>query len=216
MSILVDLSHRIVSGEPTYPGLPAPIVDAWRSHQDSRPHYTDGTEFQIGEIRMVMNTGTYVDSPYHRYSEKRDVAALQLQQLANLDAVCIRTQGDCLELSALQAVNLRNKAVLVHTGWSRHWGNRKYFEGHPFVTRAAAEHLAAQGVAHVGIDSLNIDDTDDGTRPAHSVLLAADIPITEHLTNLAAVPDAGFRYFAVPVKVAGAGSFPVRAFALIP
>lgn len=216
MSSLVDLSHRIVSGVQTYPGLPAPIVDAYLSHQDSQVHYTDGTEFQIGQIRMVMNTSTYVDSPFHRFREKPDIAALALQQLANLDAVCIHTHGACLDIAALRGRDLRNRAVLIHSGWSRYWGTPQYFEKHPYVTGAAAQWLADQQVTHVGIDSLNIDSIEDGTRPAHTILLGADIPITEHLTNLGELPDSEFRYFAVPVKVAGAGSFPVRAFAIVP
>ncbi|MBT8136645.1 MAG: cyclase family protein [Gammaproteobacteria bacterium] len=216
MSSLVDLSHRIVSGVQTYPGLPAPIVDAYLSHQDSRPHYTDGTEFQIGHIEMVMNTATYVDSPFHRFREKPDIAALPLHRLADLEAVCIHTHGACLDVAALHGLDLRNKAVLIHTGWSQHWGTPHYFENHPFVTRDAAQWLADKEVKHVGIDSLNIDCIKDGTRPAHTILLGAGIPITEHLADLGALPDAGFRYFAVPVKVVGAGSFPVRAFAIIP
>lgn len=216
MSSLVDLSHRIVSGLQTYPGLPAPEIDAYMSHQSSRTQYTEGTEFHIGQIRMVMNSGTYVDSPFHRFPDQRDVSELQLHKLAYLDSVCIRTGGANLDARDLAHVEVRNKAVLIHTGWSRHWGTQQYFSGHPFVTAAAADYLVEQGAVHVGIDSLNIDSTDDGTRPVHTSLLRAGIPITEHLTNLHALPDHGARYFAVPVKVAGAGSFPVRAFAIIP
>lgn len=213
---LVDLSHAVVSGQQTYPGLPAPVVDDLISHQDSRSNYTNGTEFQIGKLLMSTNTGTYVDSPYHRYRDRPDIAALDLRQLANLEAVCVRTAGAVLDRAGLEGIDVAGKAVLVHTGWAEKWGSSAYFHGHPFLTRGAAQRLASGGAIHVGIDSLNIDDTADGSRPVHTILLAADIPITEHLTNLDRVPDRGFRYFAVPVKVAGAGSFPVRAFALIP
>ena len=165
---------------------------------------------------MVFNCGTYVDSPFHRYPQLPDIAGLCLTSLANLDAVCIPASGQAIDASAFKGASLRGKAVLVRSGWSRHWGSETYFNNHPFLTGAAAEFLAAEGVAHVGIDSLNIDSTEDGERPVHSCLLEAGIPITEHLTNLDAVPAEGFRYFAVPVKVSGAGSFPVRAFALVP
>ncbi|MDH3645411.1 MAG: cyclase family protein [Gammaproteobacteria bacterium] len=216
MSSLVDLSHRIVSGQETYPGLPTPTVDTFLSHQDSQQHYTDGTEFHIGRIRMVMNTGTYVDAPFHRYRTGPDISKLDLQSLANLEAVCIHTDDRCLNRDALQSIDVSGKAVLVATGWSRLWGTPAYFSGHPFLSAAAAEYLVDQRVAHVGIDSLNIDSIDDGERPVHSILLQAGIPITEHLTHLDQLPESGFRYFAVPVRVVGAGSFPVRAFALIP
>lgn len=216
MSNLVDLSHRISNGLTTYPGLPPPLIDAYIDHQNSQSHYTNGTEFHIGQIRLVMNTGTYVDSPFHRYREGTDISGLALDQLANLDSVCIRTKGHCLDRSALEGADIAGKAVLIHTGWSRHWGTDEYFCAHPFVTADAARYLVEAGVLHVGIDSLNIDDIADGRRPVHSELLAANIPITEHLTNLGALPDCNYRYFAVPVKVAGAGSFPVRAFACIP
>ncbi|MDH3589187.1 MAG: cyclase family protein [Gammaproteobacteria bacterium] len=213
---LVDLSHRVISGQQTYPGLPAPTVSAYLSHQDSRSHYTNGTEFHIGEICMVMNTGTYVDAPFHRYRNRGDISQIELQRLANLDGICFRTRGASLDLAAVSRFDVRNKAVLIHTGWSQHWGSPEYFRGHPFVTREAAAWLVQAGAAHVGIDSLNIDSIDGGQRPVHSLLLEADIPITEHLCNLDRIPEQGFRYFAVPVKVVGAGSFPVRAFALVP
>ena len=213
---LVDLSHRVISGQETYPGLPAPKISDYISHQDSRSHYTNGTEFQIGKIQMVMNTGTYVDSPFHRYRDKPDISAMELDRLANLEGLCIRTGGACCDLSALNDSDVRNKAVLIDTGWSTHWGTPRYFSGHPFVSAEAAQWLAESGAAHVGIDSLNIDSTDDPLRPVHSILLEAGIPITEHLCNLHSIPDSGFRYFAVPARVVGAGSFPVRAFAICP
>ncbi len=214
MSNLIDLSHAIRNGEATYPGLPAPEIGDFLSHEDSVHKYSSGTVFHIGKIKMVTNCGTYVDSPFHRYPQMPDIARLCLTRLADLEAVCVSARTKAIDATVFEGIRLRGKAVLVQTGWSRFWGSEKYFHDHPFLTGAAAEYLAAERVAHVGIDSLNIDSTGDGNRPVHSCLLAAGIPITEHLTNLQALPAEGFRYFAVPAKVCGAGSFPVRAFAL--
>ncbi len=216
MSKLIDLSHTVTDGIRTYPGLPAPSIETFLSHEDSLSTYTNGTQFHIGKIRMVMNTGTYVDSPFHRYPEATDISGLPLERLANLKAVVIPVSGTSIGADALEQVDFEGCAVLVHTGWSRHWGTPQYFEGHPFLTAEAADCLVSNGAVHVGIDSLNIDDSAGGTRPVHSTLLAAGIPITEHLTRLSGVPSTGARYFAVPAKISGAGSFTVRAFALIP
>lgn len=215
MSHFVDLSHPIVHGVQTYPGLPAPIVEAFLSHADSRVHYAKGTEFQIARIAMVANSGTYVDAPFHRYRDAPDVARLRLDQLADLDGVCIPVQGEVTGPEHFAGIDVRGKAVLVRTDFSAHWGTPRYFDAHPHLSLAAAEYLASEGALHVGIDSLNIDSRDDAHRPVHTCLLAAEIPITEHLTNLAALPATGFRYFAVPAKIEGVGSFPVRAFALL-
>lgn len=214
---LVDLSHVVEHRMVTYRGLPAPVVCDWLSRVDSRAHYAEGTEFQIGMITMCSNTGTYVDSPFHRYAHGIDLAELPLEQLADLDAVVVdaSSAGRAIGPDAFGSVDVEGKAVLVRTGWDRHWRTDEYFEGHPFVTRAAADYLAEAGAALVGIDSLNIDDTEDGSRPAHSILLGAGIPICEHMTNLAAVPGAGARFSAVPVKVKGMGTFPVRAYAVL-
>jgi kynurenine formamidase len=214
--MLIDLSHTVKDGMITYKGLPAPIVCDYLSREASRKLYAPGTEFQIGKIEMVANTGTYLDSPFHRYADGKDLSELPLDRLANLEAVVVR--WDCHEraigLSAFDGRPIRAKAVLVHTGWSVHWRTDHYFEGHPFLTREAAEHLKAAGATLVGIDSYNIDDTDDMTRPVHSTLLGAEIPIVEHLMGLERMPDEGSRFFAVPVKVKGMGTFPVRAFGI--
>jgi kynurenine formamidase len=212
---LVDLSHTVEHGMVTYKGLPAPLICDFLSREASRAIYSPGTEFQIGRIDMVANTGTYVDSPFHRYAGGKDLAQLPLESLAHLEAVVIRNAGRAIEAAAFDGLDLRGKAVLVATGWDRHWRTDAYFEGHPFLTRAAAGRLAEAGAALVGIDSYNIDDTADWSRPAHSILLGAGIPICEHLCNLGCVPDSGFRFSAVPVKVRGFGTFPVRAFAAL-
>jgi kynurenine formamidase len=205
--MIVDLSHAIEHGMVTYHGLPAPAISEFLSREASRAHYSGGTEFSIGRIDMVANTGTYVDAPFHRYAEGVDLAALPLESLADLPGVVVR--------GPLDDVDVRGKAVLIHTGWDRHWRTERYWSGeHPFLSRAAAERLIAGGAVFAGIDSYNIDNTKDGTRPAHTLLLGAGIPICEHMTNLAALPSSGFRFFAVPVKVRGLGSFPVRAFAI--
>jgi len=213
----LDLSHAVEHGVVTYRGLPAPIVCDFLSRADSRAHYSQGTEFQIGRIEMVGNTGTYVDSPFHRYPQGKDLAELPLDSLADLDALVVDLPRGlrALEPALLAKLELAGRAVLVRTGWSRHYATEQYFEGHPFVTREAAELLVARGARLVGIDSLNIDDTKDGSRPAHTLLLGAEIPIAEHLTNLAELPREGFRFSAVPAKVKAFGTFPVRAYARI-
>lgn len=213
---LVDLSHSIEHGLVTYPGLPPPAIDAYLDHEASRPRYGPDTEFHIGRIAMVANTGTYLDAPFHRFRAGADVAALPLERLAELPGVVIAPPpGRAIGPESLPDGALAGCAVLFHTGWSRHWGQPAYFDGHPFLTAALGRALVARGVALVGIDSLNIDDTADGTRPVHTALLGAGIPIVEHLTGLDALPAAGFRFFAVPVKVRGFGTFPVRAFAVL-
>ena len=215
---LVDLSHDIEDGMITYRGLPAPVIrDHW-TREESRRHFAPGTEFHIGRIEMVANTGTYVDSPFHRYAGGTDVAGLPLRSLADLPGVLIRVPGRArrgIDLDDFGTVDVLGKAVLLHTGWDVHWRTERYFDGHPFLTAAGAEWLAQRGAALVGIDSLNIDDTADLRRSAHTVLLGRGIPVVEHLCQLGHLPDAGFRFFAVPAKVRGLGTFPVRAFALV-
>ena len=214
---LIDVSHTVEDGLITYKGLPAPIICDHLSREESRQHYAPGTEFHIGRIDMVANTGTYVDAPFHRYADGKDLSELPLSSLANLEAVVVRTEPGRRSIgrSLFQDLEVAGKAVLVHTGWSRHWRTDQYFEGHPFLTKEAAEFLRDAGAVMVGIDSLNIDDTADLARPVHSTLLAAGIPIVEHLTNLDQLPDGGFRFFAAPVKVKAFGTFPVRAFAIL-
>jgi kynurenine formamidase len=215
---LVDLSHTIHDGLVTYPGLPAPVIRDHLSRADSRRTYAPGTEFHIGRIEMVANTGTYLDTPSHRFEGKPDLAAVPLDALANLEGVVLRpgTAGRRIDAAALGATDVRGKAVLVQTGWDQHFGTPAYGQGHPFLTRDAAERLRDGGAALVGIDSLNVDDTADGARPVHTVLLDAGVLVVEHLTSLSGLPAAGFRFFAVPPRVRGMGTFPVRAFALVP
>ena len=211
----VDLSHAVEHGMITYPGLPAPVISDFLSRERSRGHYAPGTEFHIGKIEMVANTGTYVDSPFHRYPEGRDLSQLSLASLADLPGVAVRCRERAVTPAAWTGVDVEGKAVLVHTGWDTRWGTHDYFEGHPHLTADAARRLADGGAALVGIDSLNIDDTQDPTRPAHSLLLERGIPIVEHLCRLDRLPETGFRFFAVPAPVKGMGTFPVRAFAIL-
>ena len=216
--MLIDLSHTVEDGLITYQGLPAPLICDFLSREESRSHYAEGTEFHIGKIEMVANTGTYLDSPFHRYANGKDLSQLPLNRLANLDGVVIRhdpTKGRAIDRTAFQNQDLRGKAVIVATGWDAHWQTEQYFEGHPFLTGDAADYLVNAGVSLVGIDSLNIDDTNDLKRPMHSSLLGAEIPIVEHLCGLDGLAEETFRFFAVPVKVKGMGTFPVRAFALV-
>jgi arylformamidase len=216
--MLIDLSHTIEHGMITYKGLPPPVISDYLSRNDSRRHYETGTEFHIGKIEMVANTGTYLDSPFHRYEDGKDLARLDLLSLADLEGVVVRTQhssGRAITSQILEQLGVKGKAVLFHTGWDKHWRTEKYSDGtHPFLAADAAEYLADTGATLVGIDSYNIDDTADGRRPVHSILLAHGIPIVEHMCNLGQLPDSGFRFFAVPVKVKDFGTFPVRAFAI--
>lgn len=214
---LIDVSHTIEHGLVTYRGLPAPIICDYLSREASRATYAPGTEFHIGKIELVANTGTYLDSPFHRYADGRDLSMLALEQLAHLDAVVVdATRADrAIGAELFRGRALRDKAVLVRTDWSRHFRSDAYFEAHPFLTEDAAACLREGGARLVGIDSLNIDDTGPRTRPVHSTLLGADIPIVEHLTNLAELPESGATFFAVPVKIRGMGTFPVRAFASV-
>ena len=217
-SRLIDLSHVVEHGMITYKGLPAALICDFLSREASRKLYREGTEFHIGKIEMVANTGTYLDSPFHRYPDGADLSELELTQIADLEGICIsvpETNGRAIDVEVFRDVDVRGRAVLVRTGWDAHWRTDRYFEGHPFLTRDAAEHLSNLGARLVGIDSYNIDDTEDLSRPAHSLLLRAEIPIVEHLRGLDRLPRSGFRFFAVPVKVKAFGTFPVRAFAII-
>ncbi|MDB4916922.1 MAG: kynB 1 [Gemmatimonadetes bacterium] len=211
---LIDVSHIVEHGMITYKGFPAPILCDWMSRDASRTKYAQGTEFQIGKIELIGNTGTYIDSPFHRYENGKDLSELPLESIAHVPCVVVRTGETAIDHVPLDADVVRGCAVLFHTGWSRHWRTDAYFQGHPHLTGRAAAWLAAAGVALVGIDSLNIDNTATGERPVHTVLLGRDIPIVEHLCGLEAVPEKGGRFFAVPVKVKSFGTFPVRAFVM--
>ena len=214
---LIDVSHTVEHGMITYRGLPAPVICDYLSREASRSRYAPGTEFQIGKIEMVANTGTYVDSPFHRYADGKDLADLPLESLANLECLVVRipaAAGREIGKLPLSAAEVRGRAVLVATGWDRHWRTEAYFEGHPYLSGELGEWLVQAGATLVGIDSHNIDNTDTGERPVHSALLGSEIPIVEHMTGLDAVPERGGRFFGVPVKVRGFGTFPVRAFVL--
>jgi kynurenine formamidase len=214
---LIDLSHEVEHGMITYKGLPAPIICDFLSREASRKNYAEGTTFHIGKIKLVANTGTYVDSPFHRFADGIDLSELPLESLVNLQGIVVHAQdyGRAIPASAFERVDLAGKALLVHTGWSRHWRTDQYFEGHPFLTKDAAQYLADAQVAFVGIDTYNIDDTADGTRPAHTILLGNQIPICEHMCGLEKLPNSGFRFHAAPVKVKAFGTFPVRAYAVL-
>jgi arylformamidase len=211
---IVDLSHPIRDGETTYPGLPAPVIGTHLSREASRARYAPGTEFDIGTIAMVGNTGTYLDTPFHRYPDGFDLAALPLASCVDVDGVVVRVHDRrAIDADALTDVETWHRAVLFDTGWSRHFGTPAYGVGAPFLTEGAVRRLIDGGVTLVGIDSVNIDDTDGNARPAHSLLLGAGIPIVEHLTALDRLPDRGFRVTALPAPVVGLGTFPVRAIA---
>ncbi len=209
----IDLSHRIEHGMVTYKGLPAPhICDYWE-REASAANYDDGSTFQIGRIDMVANTGTYLDTPFHRYADGDDLAAVALERLAGLDGLCVRAEGMEAGPELFDGLDVAGKAVLVQTGWDRHWRTETYFSDHPFLAEAAARLLAERGAVLVGIDSYNIDDTRTRRRPVHTILLGAGTLICEHMTNLGQLPPDGFRFTAAPPRIAGMGTFPVRAFA---
>jgi kynurenine formamidase len=216
---LIDLSHVITAGMTTYPGLPGPTITPHLTRAASRERYAPGTEFAIDSITMVGNTGTYLDSPFHRYADGVDLAGLTLEVMADLPGVVVRTAGSgsrAVDVGALAALDVAGRAVLLHTGGDAAWGTPDYARAAPYLTAEGAQWLAEHGARLVGIDSVNIDDTAGGERPAHSILLAAGIPVVEHLTNLDLLPPAGFRFTAVPPRVAEFGTFPVRAFAAVP
>lgn len=220
MNRFVELCHVVHEGLITYKGFPGPTLSDYLGFEESRSRYAEGTEFQIGRIEMLANTGTYLDAPSHRFRGGADIAALPLERLADLPGLVVgglpaSANPRAITAAALAGRELRGRAVLFHTGWSRHFGTDAYFEGHPFVAADAVEVLVAGGAALVGIDSYNIDDTADLQRPAHTGLLRAGIPIVEHLTHLSALPAEGFRFFAVPPPMRGLGSFTVRAFAIV-
>ena len=214
--LLIDLSHTIEDGLVTYKGLPAPVICDYLSRDESRKFYAEGTEFQIGKIEMVSNTGTYIDCPFHRFEGGKDLSEVELECFTDLDAIRISVPFETtLEITEehLKNFEIRNRAVLIHTGWDKHWNTELYYENHPFLTQGAAEYLRDCEVKLVGIDSHNIDDTRTNSRPAHTTLLGNEILIVEHLCNLDLLPASGFTFSAVPPKFKGVGTFPVRAMA---
>jgi kynurenine formamidase len=219
MADLIDLSHTIYDGLVTFKGLPGPLICDFLSREASRKNYTGGTEFQIGRIDMVANTGTYIDCPFHRYADGKDLSDTELARFVDLPAVLVRVDHRRrIEVGRqdFENVSCAGKAVLVHTGWSEYWATERYFENHPFLTREAAQYLRDAGAVLVGIDSHNIDDTRTrNDRPVHSVLLRDEILIVEHLRGLENVPQRPFLFSAVPPKIRGMGTFPVRAFARV-
>jgi arylformamidase len=216
---LVELNHVIRAGMITYPGLPGPAITPYLTREASREHYTSGTEFAIDWLTLVGNTGTYLDAPYHRYPGGADLSVIPLARTADLPAVVVRVSGAAqhgIDVGALAALDVRGAAVLLHTGDDARFGTPAYGGERHFLTRAGASWLAGHGAALVGIDALNIDDTADSERPAHTQLLAAGIPIIEHLTGLDQLPPTGAQFTAVPLRIEGLGTIPVRAFARLP
>jgi kynurenine formamidase len=215
---LIDLSHTIENGLITYKGLPAPIICNYLSREESKKYYEEGTQFQIGKIEMVSNTGTYVDCPFHRFENGKDLSEVSLESFVDLDAIVIRIPfSETKEITEnhLKNYSLKNRAVLINTGWDEHWNTEHYYENNPYLTKEAAVYLRDNNIKLVGIDSHNIDDTSGRSRPVHTTLLGAEILIVEHLCNLHKLPKEGFTFSAVPPKFKGVGTFPVRAFATI-
>ncbi len=216
MTKYIDLSHTIEDGVTSYKGLPAPIICDYFTREESKAFYEEGTTFQIGKIEMVSNTGTYLDTPFHRYENGKDLSEILIEQTADIEAIIFRIPfSQTLSIGAeyFKGFDLENKAILINTGWDIHWKSDAYYTGNPFLTKDAAEYLLSQSVKLVGIDSHNIDDTSGNSRPVHSILLKNEILIVEHLCNLGLVPDnVSITFSATPPKVKGMGTFPVRAF----
>ncbi|MFF5297005.1 cyclase family protein [Paractinoplanes globisporus] len=218
----VELSHVISDGMTTFPGVPGPAISPHLTWAESRSRYAEGTEFSMDRVDLIGQTGTYLDSPRHRYEGGTDLAGLPLERLAGLPVVVVRTIGEgrrAVEASDLEPLTVAGHAVLLHTGGDRHWGTPAYAEDNPYLTADAAGLLVERGAALVGIDSVNLDDMSaagGGERPAHTILLAAGIPIVEHLTGLEQLPPTGARFTAAPPRISGVGTFPVRAFATMP
>jgi arylformamidase len=215
---IVDLSHEIVDGMTTHPGIPAPTISTFLTHEASKARYAPGTTFEIGRIDLVANTGTYIDMPAHRFPGGQDLADLALDRVVDLEGVLVDCRGAtdrAIEPAAFDGVDVRGRAVLVATDWDEHWGTETYLSDNPFLTAAAAQRLVDAGAALIGIDSLNIDSLTDPARPAHTAILGAGIPLVEHLTGLGALPAVGWRFYAVPPRIRGMATFPVRAFAVL-
>lgn len=213
---LIDLSHTIFDGLVTYKGLPAPVICDYLSREESKKIYKEGTQFQIGKIEMVANTGTYIDCPFHRYENGKDLSEVTLDKFVDLDAITIKAKDATeIDIKFFAGEDVSDKAVLVYTDWAKHWNTEKYFENHTYLTKEAAEYLRDQKVKLVGIDSYNIDNTKQNSRPVHSVLLASEILIVEHMCNLDKLPESGYTFSAVPPKFKGVGTFPVRAYAKV-
>ena len=218
MPTFIDLSHRIEPGMPSYPGLPEPRLDTFLAHDDAgrQSQYAPGTTFQIATYSLGGNTGTYVDAPFHRHPQGADLAELALDKLADLPAVrVVALEEGPIGTAAFRGLELAGKAVLIRTDWADRWGRPDYFRSGPFLPADTCRFLVRSQVALVGIDCANIDNMTDPERPAHTILLAAGIPIVEHLRGLDELPPGGFRFFAVPPAIVGGTSFPVRAFAIV-
>lgn len=215
---IIDLSHEIVDGMTTHPGIPAPSISTFLTHEASTARYAPGTTFEIGRIDLVANTGTYIDMPAHRFPGGQDLADLALERVVDLEGVLVDCRGAAERAvgpEAFDGVDVRGRAVLVATGWDEHWGTETYLSDNPFLTAAAATWLVDAGAALIGIDSLNVDSLTDPQRPAHTAILGAGIPLVEHLTRLGALPPTGWRFSAVPPRIRGMATFPVRAFAIL-
>jgi arylformamidase len=215
----IDLSHVIEEGVVSYKGLPAPIICDYWTREESKQWYEEGTSFQIGKIEMVSNTGTYLDTPFHRYEDGKDLSEILIEQTAMIEGIKIQVSYNetlSINKSFFEGKDLRSKAVLIQTDWDEHWKTNKYYSNNPFLTADAAQYLVEQGVKLVGIDSHNIDDVEGKSRPVHTILLRNEILIVEHLCNLSSIPaNTPFKFSATPPKVKGMGTFPVRAYAMI-
>ena len=216
MPKFIDLSHAVVDGMRAYPGLPAPKIGAFRTHEESRASYEGKAEFYLGKVELPGNCGTYLDSPFHRYRDGADLSRIPLESIAGLPGVVVDAPAVAGPISfQCGEAELRGRAVLIRTGWDVRWGTDGYWEPGPYLGAGAIDLLVRSQAALVGVDFWNVDDTADPSRPAHTRFLARGIPIVEHMANLVGLPRTGFRFYAVPPPLVGGASFPVRAFAEI-
>ena len=215
MRKLVELNHILEDGMMAYPGLPRPKIGAFLDHKESRSRYNDQAEFYLGKVDMVCNLGTYVDSPFHRYPGGADLSQIPLERVSGIPGIVLDAVVSSNRSITLDVIDseLRGKAVLIRTGWDKRWGTESYWEPGPYLSGESTDLMIRCKVFLVGVDFWNVDDTTDPSRPAHTRLLASEILIVEHLCNLSVLPRTGFKFYAVPLRIVGGASFPVRAFA---
>jgi kynurenine formamidase len=157
---------------------------------------------------------TCLHAPFHRFEHGDDLSRIPLAAVAGIPGIVVdaSAQPGALTLE-LDEETVRDRAVLIRTGWDERWGTARYWQPGPYLAVETLDLLLSGGSALVGVDFWNVDDTADLASQARTRLLRAGVLVVEHLCNLRGLPGEGFRFFAVPLRIAGGASFPVRAFA---